>query len=446
MGGLAVAALAFLNNPKFEEIKNTIIDVVVPALAFLYDEIIKPIAEYIGGKLTNLFKDLKSYIDGEKGIGTVLMDNIGTVSAIVLALAVKTLGFGKLLTAIKGIGAALLWVGKGGPITLITSTATKIGAAFTALKTTLVTTVWPAITAKLAAIKGFFIAKLAAMKAFLVPLLPIIAIAAGIALVLYSLKKGFDDFMFELEATGSIWEAVKSGIVGVISNLFGFPLNLIKSGVSWILEKIGSIFGIKAFSDASKFLDKIDIIQELKDFFIMIGDTISGIWDGLLNAIQDILRSPKLKFLGGGFAADAIFGSPEQQTAKKKAKEEEQKQFELNRQALREKQKLEKEAAEAEKLAILKKKQEQIQPAISSKPILFKDTSEEDIANAQAKMARERKLRALRPTPEQEAKQAMSTIINAPNNVNAPTTTTLTTASTSIINTDRVTDKLSMVT
>ena len=60
-------------------------------------------------------------------------------------------------------------------------------------------------------------------------------------------------------------------------------------------------------------------------------------------------------------------------------------------------------------------------------------------------MARERKLRALRPTPEQEAKQAMSTIINAPNNVNAPTTTTLTTASTSMINTDRVTEKLTKV-
>jgi len=413
MGGLAVAALAFLNNPKFEEIKNTIIDVVVPALAFLYDEIIKPIAEYIGGKLTNLFKDLKSYIDGEKGIGTVLMDNIGTVSAIVLALAVKTLGFGKLLTAIKGIGAALLWVGKGGPITLITSTATKIGAAFTALKTTLVTTVWPAITAKLAAIKGFFIAKLAAMKAFLVPLLPIIAIAAGIALVLYSLKKGFDDFMFELEATGSVWEAVKSGIIGVIKTLFGFPLNLIKSGVSYILEKIGSIFGIESFINASKAMDDFDFVEGITELMTFVGEYFSGLWQRVKDGIQEFLRSSKI----GNYAADKIFGTPEEQAVAKKAKEEEQKLFEENRKALREQQKLEKEAAEAEKIKKLKEQQ-----AVPKVPIF------ERLGNPRGAQA-----------------PAQNTVINAPNNVNAPTTNTLTAASTSIINTDRVTDKLSMV-
>ena len=155
--------------------------------------------------------------------------------------------------------------------------------------------------------------------------------------------------------------------------------------------------------------------------------------------------SISMKFLGGGVAADYLFGTKKEQEAEAEIMKEQLKREEAARKALKEKQRLDKEAAEAEKLAILKKKQEQIQPAISSKPILFKDTSEEDIANAQAKMARERKLRALRPTPEQEAKQAMSTIINAPNNVNAPTTTTLTTASTSIINTDRVTEKLTKV-
>ena len=72
-GALAVAALAFLDHPKFKEIITTIKDVLIPALAFLYDNVIKPLAEYIGGLLTNLFTDLKSYIDGEKGLGAVIL-------------------------------------------------------------------------------------------------------------------------------------------------------------------------------------------------------------------------------------------------------------------------------------------------------------------------------------------------------------------------------------
>ena len=58
-GAMLVGVLAFLNSPKFEEIKNTLIDVVVPALTFLYEKIIKPLAFYIGGKLKDLFADLK---------------------------------------------------------------------------------------------------------------------------------------------------------------------------------------------------------------------------------------------------------------------------------------------------------------------------------------------------------------------------------------------------
>ena len=52
------------------------------------------------------------------------------------------------------------------------------------------------------------------------------------------------------------------------------------------------------------------------------------------------------KKIGGGGIADAIFGTTEEQEAAKKAEAEEQKQCELNRKALRDKQKLEKEAEE----------------------------------------------------------------------------------------------------
>ena len=388
-GALAVAALAFLDHPKFKEMIITLKDVVIPALAYLYDNVIKPLAIYIGGLLTDLFTDLKSYIDGEKGLGAVIFDNIGIIAGIVTALA-PGLVFGALKLAVTGLVKGAMLLAKGGIFA-------KIGVAFTALKTFFTATLLPAVTG------------------FMVPLLPIIAIIAGIVLVLNSLKNAFDDFMFELEATGSIWEATKTGIVSVISNILGLPFDLLKDGVSWIIGKIGSVFGLESFTNASKFLDKIDIVQELKDFFIMIGDTISGIWDGLLNAIQDILRSPKLKFLGGGFAADALFGTEEEQAEKKKAKAEEQKQFELNRKALKEKQKLEKaiekEAEEAKKLEKVKTEQEAKQEKKRKKLELEKKILG---PKANAFLAED-----LKPRPAESG--AGANIVNAPTSVvNAP--------------------------
>ena len=415
-GALAVAALAFLNSPKFEEIKTKILDVVIPALAKLYDNVIKPLAIAIGEKLGKLFNDILLMIDGEKSILSVLGENKLAIAGIITALA-PNLVFGALKTSVS------LFV-SGVKLLATSGIFAKISAGFAAVKTFMSATLLPAV------------------KAFMVPLLPIIAIAAGVALAFYSLKKGFDDFMFELEATGSIWEAVKTGIISVISNLFGFPLNLIKSGVSFILEKIGSLFGIESFMNASKFLDEIDIVEEIKEGFSFIGKALGEMFSGLKKAVENILRSSAMKFLGGGVAADYLFGTKEEQAAEAEIMREELKREEEARKALKEKQRLDKEAAQAEKLAILKKKQEQIQPVISSKPILFTDTSEEDIANAQAKMARERRLRALRPTPEQELKQEMPNIFNAPTNVSAPATTNVTQMSKTLAPKDRVMDEL----
>jgi len=338
-GALAVAALAFLDHPKFKEIITTIKDVLIPALAFLYDNVIKPLAEYIGGLLSDLFKDLKSYIDGEKGLGAVIWDNIGIIAGIVTALA-PGLVFGALKLSIMGLVKGIVLLSKAGFFA-------KIAAGFVAVKSFFLTSLLPFITTAVST-----------LASVLVPI-------ALIALAFYSLKKGFDDFMFELEATGSIWEATKTAIMSVIANFFGFIPNLIKSTLSWIIGKIGSIFGLEAFTDVSKAMDEFDFVEGITSLLTMVGDTISGIWDGLLDAIEGILRSPKLKFLGGGFAADALFGTPEEQSAKKKVKEEEQKQFELNRKALKEKQKLEKEVEEAKKVEKLKVEQN----AMQTKPV-----------------------------------------------------------------------------
>ena len=342
-GAMLVGVLAFLNSPKFEEIKNTIIDVIVPALAFLYDEIIKPLAFYIGGKLKDLFADLKDYVDGKKGIGEVLTENIGIIAGIVAALA-PGLTFGLLKSSVLLIGKGLLWASAKSGLTA-------------------------AIKAGFAAIKLGFIGMKASLASFLVPLLPIIAIAAGIVLVLYSLKKGFDDFMFELEATGSIWEATKTGIVSVISNILGLPFDLLKDGVSWIIGKIGSIFDMDT-SGITEALDGFDFVDKITGMLTFLGDSIAGVFDGAMQAIQDFLRSGILGKFGGSSTADALFGTKEDQEVAKKAKEEEQKQFALNRKALREKQKLEKETEEAKKREKIKAEKNALQPTAVTAPNL----------------------------------------------------------------------------
>ena len=418
-GAMLVGVLAFLNSPKFEEIKNTLIDVVVPALAYLYDEVIKPLAIYIGGLLTDLFKDLKSYVDGEKGLGAVIYDNIGIIAGIVTMLA-PGLVFGSLKLAVTGLIKMIALLAKGGIFA-------KIGVAFTAMKTFFVglaakfsfAAIFAKISVAFVAIKTFFVATLMPfLAAAAIPIAIIVGVVAGIVLAIYSLKKGFDDFMFELEATGSIWEATKTGIVTVISNILGLPFDLLKDGVSWIIGKIGSIFGLESFTNASKVLDDFSFVDMMKDMLTFLGDSISGIFDGFMQAVQDFLRSGLLGKFGGSKVADKLFGTKEEQVEKKKAKEEEQKQFELNRKALKEKQKLEKEALEAEKLK--KAKEQQVQASSAS-------VDPRSLAGPGG--------------------AAAPIVVNAPatTNVSAPNTTNMSSASTSMINTDRVFDKLSAV-
>jgi len=340
IGGLAVAALAFLDHPKFKEMIVLLKKTIIPLLATFYDEVLVPIGE----ALSKLFGDIMLALKGEKSLMSVLMDNKLAILGIVTALA-PNLVFGALKLAVMSIGKALLWA------------SAKSG--LTAL-----------IIKGLTALKLGFIAMKASVASFLPPLLPIIAIVALMVSLFAALSKAFDDFRFELEATGSIWEATKTAIMSFIANFFGFIPNLIKSTLSWIIGKIGSIFGIDAFTDISKAMDEFDFVEGITSLLTSIGDTISGIWDGLLDAIEGILRSPKLKFLGGGFAADALFGTPEEQSAKKKVKEEEQKVFEEKRIALRTQQKLEKETVEAKKLEKLKAEQNAVRTNAVTTPSL----------------------------------------------------------------------------
>jgi hypothetical protein len=285
--------------------------------------------------------------DGKPSLMSILMDNKLAILGIVTALA-PGLMFGALKLAVMGIGKAVVFL-----VSKLSFGAifAKIGIAFAALKTFFVATLMP------------FLAAAA------IPVAIIVGIVAAIVLAIYSLKKGFDDFMIELEATGSIWEATKTGIVSVISNILGLPFDLLKDGVSWIIGKIGSVFGLESFTNASKVLDDFSFVELVTDMLTFLGDSIAEIFDGVMQGIQDFLRSGLLGKFGGSTVADKLFGTKEEQEEKIKAKEEEQKQFELNRAANefarefeKEQQKLEKAEIERKKLEKIKAEQNALQP------------------------------------------------------------------------------------
>ena len=99
-GGLAIAALAFLNSPLFDKYYDQIVNVIVPKLVEIYNKILKPLAKYIGGKLKKLFNDILDVIDGKKGIGELIKENLGTLTALTAVLAPKVF-FGTLLKGAK---------------------------------------------------------------------------------------------------------------------------------------------------------------------------------------------------------------------------------------------------------------------------------------------------------------------------------------------------------
>ena len=343
-GALAVAALAFLDHPKFKEMISLLVDTLIPLAVTFYEKVLVP----VGAALAKLFKDIMGYLkDGKPSLMSILMDNKLAILGIVTALA-PGLMFGALKLAVMGIGKAVVFL-----VSKLSFGAifAKIGIAFAALKTFFVATLMP------------FLAAAA------IPVAIIVGIVAAIVLAIYSLKKGFDDFMIELEATGSIWEATKTGIVSVISNILGLPFDLLKDGVSWIIGKIGSVFGLESFTNASKVLDDFSFVELVTDMLTFLGDSIAEIFDGVMQGIQDFLRSGLLGKFGGSTVADKLFGTKEEQEEKIKAKEEEQKQFELNRAANefarefeKEQQKLEKAEIERKKLEKLKAEQNALQP------------------------------------------------------------------------------------
>jgi hypothetical protein len=168
------------------------------------------------------------------------------------------IGIGSLLIAIGIVKAAVL-------AAKFVAIANKIVLGFIAVKTFLAGTM------------------LTAIKGFMVPLLPIIGVAALVAAVLYSLWEAFKSFQTTLEETGSVGEAIKAAITTFVSTLTGIIPALFLKLVSWVA-------GIFGFDEFAKKVDKIDPIK-------MIAETISGLVSDIVDFFTNLFNFDFTKYL-----------------------------------------------------------------------------------------------------------------------------------------------------
>lgn len=181
----------------------------------------------------NTIEVIEAFVTGdfEKGF-QLLGENLGDVSGVLLT--VGALLFRKVI-----IGALI----KG-----VTFLFTTFGSALLSAAGTLVSTVAGAVT------------------------LPIIAIGAAIVNTLHALWEGVTAFMDVYKETGSIMEALKAGVGTLFANLLGWPLDLLKGAISWILGAFG-------FTEAEAYLDSFSFVDAIQDIF-------NGLWDWFSEGID----------------------------------------------------------------------------------------------------------------------------------------------------------------
>ena len=134
-----------------------------------------------------------------------------------------------------------------------------------------------------ASISTFFTTLASSLSAFITPLLPVIGIVAGIALVAYSIYEAFQEMSAVYESTGSIIETLKAGISRFIGTIVGLPFDLLKGIVSYVADWLG-------FEDFSNWLDSFS-------FTDIFTEAYSNLLDWLEYAIVGIFDVIKMPFV-----------------------------------------------------------------------------------------------------------------------------------------------------
>jgi len=255
IGGLLIALGKFLQSDTFKDMTKFIQEEILPYLT----EIGIAIASIVGAvaiakfiaiakKVRLAFLAVQTFMLGTmvpetgKMTGGVAGKFASIANKIKLAfIAVQTFMLQTMLPAVKGM--------IGGTLAKFASIANKIKLAFIAVQAFMLGTMLPSITA------------------FMIPLLPFIAIAAAVALVLYGLWEAFQDFRKTLDETGSIGEAIKVAIGKFVGVLLGaIPALFLK-----LVAFVADLFGFKEFA---KKIGDIDPIQFIADSVKKLIDTV----------------------------------------------------------------------------------------------------------------------------------------------------------------------------
>ena len=121
--------------------------------------------------------------------------------------------------------------------------------------------------------KGFMVMKvgmtsmLSSLGPIIAPLLPIIAIAAAVAAIFFSLKSGFDTFKTSLDEGDSMFVAVLKGLGDAMLTLTTLPATLVK-------KLVGFIAGLFGFDDFKKKLEEFDVKKQIVSAF---GNLLGGL-------------------------------------------------------------------------------------------------------------------------------------------------------------------------
>lgn len=209
------------------------------------------------------FGDFNSLINGEMGLMEFLKENALTVAAIT-AILMPAKTFGLLLSAVKFLPAAFK----------------ALSVAFAVMKNTFMLSILPILG-------------------------PIILVVGAVSAVLFSLKKGFDDFKAKLDETGDIKTALLFGVSSFVGTLIALPATLFKTMIDGVLGLLEFItFG---------FLDFDDIQQKIRDldFGGIMRDTIFNTLVNVGNYIKNTVLNAKqfLVDLGvklGTFTSDLV--------------------------------------------------------------------------------------------------------------------------------------------
>jgi len=322
MGGLKALLMAaglfalieFLQSKTWKKIREWIAEnplegvmIALIAIAAFFNPLktLKVIRTLTGNVVLYVKNISKFFLWLGKTLGKGILGSFKLMGKFVKVVAVSLEGYGKIfklintgfakartgLTAfanwVKSVPAAFkAWTETGGKIAkIVRSVAERIGKIFKVIKD---------IGSKFARFGG-------GLARFAGPLGLIISLGTSIFASFTAFKERFAE-------TGSILESIETAVSTFIGTFIGVIPDLIKDGISWVLRKMGEVFGIAAFTDGADVLDSFsfaDLITEGLELFI---DAVKALF-------------AKASYLAQKFMAALGFGDDPEEDKPKTSKE-----------------------------------------------------------------------------------------------------------------------------